>query len=41
MFNIGGDANIKITRGDTGVIAINLKNKDGTEYVMQTGTCWS
>ena len=37
MFNIGGDANIKITRGDTGVIAINLKNKDGTEYVMQTG----
>lgn len=37
LFNIGGDANIKITRGDTGVIAINLKNKDGTEYVMQTG----
>ena len=34
MFNID-NCNVKITRGDTGVIAISLQNKDGSSYEMQ------
>lgn len=34
MFNID-NCNVKITRGDTGVIAISLQNKDGSEYEIQ------
>lgn len=34
MFNID-NCNVKITRGDTGVIAITLQNKDGSAYDMQ------
>lgn len=37
MFRVDSNSNIAITRGDTGVLAINLTNKDGTEYVMQSG----
>ena len=34
MFNID-NSNVKITRGDTGIIAIVLQNKDGSAYEMQ------
>ena len=37
MFRVDSNSNIAITRGDTGVLSINLTNKDGTEYVMQSG----
>lgn len=36
MFLIQNE-NIKITRGDTGVLALKLCNADGTEYVIQDG----
>lgn len=36
MFSVT-DNNIRITRGDTGVILITLTNKDGTDYTMQDG----
>ena len=37
MFSIDANSNIAITRGDTAVLAISLKNKDGTDYVIKSG----
>ena len=37
MFTIDNNKNIKLTRGDTAVISIELHNKDGTEYELQQG----
>lgn len=36
LFSIS-NLDIKITRGDTAVIALALQNKDGSEYVPQEG----
>lgn len=36
MFKIEGTT-IKVTRGDIGVISVNLKNDDGTDYIFQVG----
>ena len=37
MIEIDSNYNIKLTRGDTGKIKINLTDADGKEYIPQNG----
>lgn len=36
MFYING-TDLKITRGDNALLAVDLKNADGSEYILQDG----